>query len=103
MINIYLDDERNTPEGFKRTYTAQETVELLWKNSGNVGALSLDHDLGDEAVVGSGYHVLTWLEDRVFHNEMDPPEAIWVHSANSSARIKMLLAVKKIYEIYRNR
>lgn len=103
MINIYLDDERQTPEIFKRTYTAQETIKLLWENSGNVRILSLDHDLGDEAVAGNGYQVLTWLEERVFLNEMDPPEAIGVHSANSSARIKMLLAIDKIYEIYRSR
>ena len=28
-INIYLDDERETPQGYYRTYSVEETIELI--------------------------------------------------------------------------
>jgi len=93
VINIYLDDIRNTPEGFVRCYWPEEVIQLLKNN--NVGILSLDHDLGDDNH-GTGYTVLLWIEEQVICNNFIPPNEIIVHSDNVSAKKKMLLAIENI-------
>ena len=92
-MKVFLDDERDTPAGWVRTYWPEEVIELL--KSGNVTEVSLDHDLGDDAH-GTGYSVLLWIEEQVIVNGMRPP-ALLVHSANSSARLRMEAAIASIY------
>jgi len=92
-MKVYLDDERQTPVGWVRAYWPEEVIELL--KGGQVTELSLDHDLGDDSR-GTGYTVLVWLEEQVVLNNMVPP-ALYVHSANSSARLKMDSAIQSIY------
>ncbi|MBW6123127.1 hypothetical protein KZ843_09540 [Pseudomonas aeruginosa] len=91
-MKVFLDDERSTPEGWVRTFWPDETIELL--KGGSVTELSLDHDLGDDDR-GTGYTVLLWLEEQVALNGIVPP-TIRIHSANSSARLKMEAAVVTI-------
>lgn len=43
-IRLYLDDKRETPEGWVRAYTASACVQIL--KTQEVDELSLDHDLG---------------------------------------------------------
>jgi len=43
-MKVYLDDERKTPDGWRRVYWPEEAIELL--KSGDVKEISLDHDLG---------------------------------------------------------
>ena len=57
--------------------------------------LSLDHDLGDD-LRGTGYSVLLWLEEQVVLHGMRLP-ILRVHSANSSARLKMEATIATIY------
>lgn len=92
-MKVFLDDERATPIGWVRTYWPNEVIDLLIK--GEVSELSLDHDLGDDER-GTGYDVLTWLEEQVVINGAVPP-ILRVHSANSSARLKMEAAISSIY------
>lgn len=94
-MRVYLDDERPTPTGWVRTYWPDEVIRLL--QTGQVSELSLDHDLGDDAR-GTGYTVLLWLEEQVALNAFIPP-ILHVHSANSSARQKMLSAIDSIYRL----
>ncbi|QDV62524.1 cyclic-phosphate processing receiver domain-containing protein [Crateriforma conspicua] len=84
-MKVYLDDERETPAGWTRVYWPDEAIELL--RTGQVTELSLDHDLGDDNR-GTGYDVVTWIEEQVATNNFVPPK-IKVHSANISARQKM--------------
>ncbi len=91
-MKVYLDDERATPEGWVRVFWPEEAIALL--EAGQVTELSLDHDLGDDAH-GTGYDVLLWLEEAVATRGFLPPR-VQVHSANSSARQKMLLAIARI-------
>ena len=49
-MKVYLDDVRQAPEGWVRTYTVAETIELL--KTGEVVELSLDHDLAPEHYAG---------------------------------------------------
>jgi hypothetical protein len=92
-VKVYLDDERATPEGWIRAYWPEGVIDLL--KTGQVTELSLDHDLGDDDH-GTGYTVLLWLEEQVALNGMAPPDIIKVHSANSSARLKMNAAIESI-------
>lgn len=53
-MNVYLDDERETPAGWLRAYLPDEVIKLL--KTGKVKQLSLDHDLGNDTK-GTGYEV----------------------------------------------
>jgi hypothetical protein len=75
-----------------RVYWPDEAIELL--KSGLVEELSLDHDLGDDER-GTGYDVVLWVEEAVAMHGFIPPK-ITVHSANSSARDKMLAGIQSI-------
>ena len=92
MIKLYLDDERETPEGWIRVYWPDEAIEYL--KQGKVEEISLDHDLGDDKR-GTGYNVLLWIEEQVMTNNFKPPK-IRIHTANSSAREKMEAGVRSI-------
>ena len=92
-MKIYLDDEREAPEGWTRTYRVEPTLCLLVEHEGEITHLSLDHDLGTER---TGYDVLLWIERMVVEEGYQPPEHITVHSANSGARPKMELAIESI-------
>lgn len=98
-ISVYLDDERQTPDGFVRTYTPKETIEIL--KTQQVEYLSLDHDLGDDENIGTGYDVLVWLEELVFSNEyyekygFNVP-CINIHSMNPVGKERMQRLAHKI-------
>jgi len=91
-MKVFLDDLRETPDGWIRAYWPEDVIELL--KSTNIVELSLDHDLGDDEH-GTGYDVLLWLEEQVVCHGYKPPK-IAVHSANSSARMKMQAAIESI-------
>lgn len=91
-MKIYLDDERPTPEGWHRTFTAQETIELL--ETGVVTHLSLDHDLGAPEA-GTGYDVVCWIEQQTHEGEFIPP-VMTIHSANPVGRKNMQMAIHNI-------
>ena len=91
-MKVYLDDERPTPPGWVRTYWPDEAIELL--QTGKVTDISLDHDLGDDQR-GTGYDVVLWIEEAVITRGFVPPR-ISVHSANTSARIKMEAGIAAI-------
>lgn len=100
MKQLYLDDERPTPEGWDRCFTAWECIEKL--KVGGYDLVSLDHDLGlgyydhdkgRRIDPGNGYDVLLWIEKQVFTDpNFNPPKYIILHTANASAKEKMRLA-----------
>ncbi|MCP3139621.1 cyclic-phosphate processing receiver domain-containing protein [Pyxidicoccus xibeiensis] len=98
-MKVYLDDERATPEGWVPVRWPEEAIGLL--EGGQVTELSLDHDLGDDEH-GTGYDVLLWLEEAVATRGFVPPR-VRVHSANSSARLKMEQAIARIERFVRER
>lgn len=92
MVKVYLDDCRPTPPGWIPARWPEEVIRLL--EQGNVTELSLDHDLGDDAH-GTGYDVLTWIEEAVAIRGFRPP-SIRVHSANPAAGQRMQQAILAI-------
>jgi len=99
-MKVYLDDERTQPVGWILTTTPKATINLLKTNK--VTDLSLDHDLGDDKKIGTGYDVLLWIEKQVYLKKFKSPK-IKIHTANNSARIKMELAVKSINRLSENK
>jgi hypothetical protein len=91
-LKVYLDDERVAPAGWVAARWPEDAIALL--ETGQVSDISLDHDLGDDQH-GTGYDVLCWIEEAVVTRGFIPPR-IFIHSANSSARQKMTLAVDRI-------
>jgi hypothetical protein len=91
-VKVFLDDERATPDGWVAVRWPEEAIALL--QTGEVSAISLDHDLGDD-LHGTGYDVVCWIEEAVATRGFVPP-LIRIHSANSSARQKMTLAIERI-------
>lgn len=99
MMKIYLDDERETPSGFDRTYSAMETIDVLKANWNQVEVLSLDHDLGIWNT--TGYDVMLWIESQIFCGVYDSIPEIVFHTANPVGRNKMnscLISIKKELE-----
>jgi hypothetical protein len=97
-MRIYLDNERETPEGWTRVYWPDEAIAHL--EQGGVEIISPDHDLGDDER-GTGYDVLLWIEEAAAIRGFRPPE-IRIRSANSSARQKMDLAAGNIERLARS-
>ena len=97
-MKVFLDDERQPPEGWILVRWPEEAIELLKTNQ--VTDLSLDHDLGDDEH-GTGYDVILWIEEAVATRNFVPPR-MKVHSANSSARIKMENGLRSIMRLHRN-
>ena len=95
-IKVWLDDERPAPDGWIRTYWPDEMIAIL--QNGGVSSISLDHDLGDDSR-GTGYDVLTWIEENVFLHDFEPP-TILIHTQNPAARTKMVAAVNSIFRLY---
>lgn len=102
-MKVFLDDERPTPDGWVRAYTAPEAIGLL--KTGKVTEISLDHDLGPEEA-GTGYDVCLWVEEQVFSTafNFDTPFALpimAVHSANPVGRQRMEFSIQVIYHHYK--
>lgn len=90
-----MDDLRETPHGWSRTYTVEQTIEIL--RTRTVTHLSLDNDLGEGQA--EGYHVLDWLEETIHEDMTFPMPEIQIHSSNASRVEYMRRAVRSIERI----
>jgi len=95
-MRIYLDDERQAPDGWQQVQWPDEAIALL--EQGVVTEISLDHDLGDDER-RTGYDVVLWIEEAVVTRGFRPP-AMYVHSANTSARSKMEAGIAAIERMF---
>lgn len=103
-MKVWLDDIRDPKkfsfvERWTWVKTAQEAIALLEKKK--VTLISLDHDLGDEALVGSGYQVAKWIEEAAYFNKI--PKLDWrVHSQNSVGRNNIIHALEKAEKYWKS-
>ncbi len=117
-MKLWLDDERDPREWlpFMGWFSGRPEVELdewVWVKTapeavaliarGEVDEVSLDHDLGDEEQVGSGYQVLLWIEERAATDDDYLPPVIHIHTSNVGARDRMESAVVGIQNILARR
>lgn len=96
-MKVFLDDERKTPTGWFRVFEPFQAIAML--ETGMVTHISLDHDLGDDDVIGTGNDVLVWIEEMVATKGFVPPH-ILIHSANPSAGNKMRAGITQIRKLY---
>lgn len=97
-MRIYLDDIRDTPATYTRTYTVKETIDLILANNGNIEILSLDNDLGEG--IEEGYKVLDYIEEHV--ELIAPIPHISIHSANPVARKRMEIVRERIQKKWKS-
>ena len=95
MIKVWLDDVRKPPDALWQWVTsAPEALRVL--AMGNVNCISLDHDLGNDAM-GTGYTVVCEIEQWAAERKWEQvPATILVHSANPVGIEKMLAAISSI-------
>lgn len=99
-IKVFLDDERSAPRGWVQVSSAADCAYLL--EHCNVTDLSLDHDLGDDEVYGTGYDVLNWLEQVSIGAEACTlPDTITIHSANPVGRKRMEVVIERLKRVRR--
>lgn len=102
-MKVYLDDMRQTPEGWTRTYTADETIILLQKEWKSITEVSLDHDLGpgtSDDNEQNGEAVVAWLEEECDRRQSSPPFYVSVHSANPVGARRMRQALHNLRKRY---
>lgn len=100
-MKLFLDDERPCPYGWTGVKYPQEAINIL--NNKKVSVISLDHDLGDDEKIGTGYDVLLWIEERVYTDIDYVSPKINIHTTNPSAKQKMEMAVKNINKLYKGK
>ncbi len=89
---VWLDDARPMPPDWTHhVRTASEAIALLC--TGQVEAISLDHDLGEETVSGSGYTVACWIEEAAVLGNL-APITVAIHSANPVGVARMRAAIR---------
>jgi len=77
LIDLWVDDLREPPEGWVWVKTAYKAQEIIVANK--VDRLSLDHDLG-------GTKTIMPLVDWLCRNPDHLPDTIYVHSSNPVGR-----------------
>ncbi|WP_409346714.1 cyclic-phosphate processing receiver domain-containing protein [Paenibacillus sp. MBLB4367] len=85
MINVYLDDLRPRPKGYKLARTVKQCLKLIKRNKVNV--LSLDYDLGFGRP--TGFEIVQYVMKSKRY-----PKKIILHTANPFGRIRMYHALK---------
>jgi len=78
MINVYLDDLRDCPDGFVLARTFEEAVILFKENEVNI--LTLDHDLGENNGIElkNGYDFVKYFcenglkANKIYHHTDNP-------------------------------
>ncbi|MBM25474.1 MAG: hypothetical protein CL760_07305 [Chloroflexi bacterium] len=92
-LKVYLDDKRNTPDGYFRVFWPSQMTQIL--EEFEVEEVSLDHDLGDDDI-GTGYEVVCYIEEKVYFNKDYVVPVMKTHTDNSSARDKMQRGINQI-------
>ena len=86
MINVFLDDLRPNPPGFKLARTAEQAIHYL--KTEKIRILSLDYDLNSP--LATGYNVVLFMVENQLY-----PRKIIIHSANPFGRRRMLNTLLK--------
>jgi hypothetical protein len=95
-INLWLDDVRLPPDEFQAWCTnTKDMKKFLTDYWGHIEVISLDHDLGDEDY-GTGYDVITFIEELVHVHGWEPHMEFRIHSDNPVGRKNMLAGIASI-------
>jgi len=90
MFDVYMDDVRNAPHGWKLTRTLDDTKALLI--AGLVDQLSLDHDMGEFSP--TGMDLVDWMVQTRHWPKFKPV----VHSANPVGKLRMQMTIERYWD-----
>ena len=94
-VKIWLDDEREAPEGYIHCHSVNETIRLIKEceqNTVYIAELNLDHDLGDYAKDGGdAIKLLDFLIGRETFYKVE------LHTANPVGRANMQRAIDRYW------
>lgn len=93
-MKLFLDDERECPDGWYPVKTVGHAIAVL--SGGKVTNISFDHDLGTDA---TGYTLAVWLENAVYQEPQFPVPEMAIHSANPVGRAKIQQCIDSIHRI----
>lgn len=96
MFKVFLDDIRMPPDNSWVIVRDVKQAQHLLRSEA-VEVLSLDHDLGDD--VPTGYDLVKWIEEEVFHGRLIPP-VMKIHSANPVGRKNMEAGIQSINRMF---
>lgn len=92
-MKIWLDDKRPMPVEFDTQLMSAYSVIMLLK-TGKVTHIGLDHDLGDEELVGNGHMVADYIEEGAYFGWF--PRIIWsIQSSNGPEVTRMSIALRR--------
>ena len=90
-MRLWVDDERPMPADFDiHVKTAREAIAQI--DTGNITAISLDHDLGEGE--DTGYTVACYIEHGAYYGSIGPMK-LMVHSANPVGARNIQLAFQE--------
>lgn len=90
MINLYVDDLRDCPEGYTIARTVEQALHYLRNEKINI--LSLDHDLGEDSqqnLLSTGYDLV-----KIICEEGLRVNKIYLHTDNPVGRQNMYETLK---------
>jgi hypothetical protein len=98
-VNVWLDDQRPMPPGYcLHVKTAEKAIRLL--QLGMVTSISLDHDLGEEALYGTGYDVAREIERLAYTGKLKRI-TVRVHTQNPVGERRIRLALQSAERSWR--
>lgn len=99
-VKIWLDDEREAPEGYVHCHSVNETIKLIKeceRNTVYISELNLDHDLGEYAKDGGdAIKLLDFLSQRETFYRVE------LHTANPVGRANMLRMINRYWPDNKN-
>lgn len=97
-MKIYVDDIRETPEGYIRTYSVKETITLIktaMAYDDKIEEISLDFDAREYYSYGGDYiKILEWLEELKYVEGKEPCKLFYLHTGNPVGRERMRQIIK---------
>ena len=96
MINLFLDDLRDCPDGFILVKTVSQLIyklDELKELDQEVKILSLDHDLGENEP--TGYDFVKYLIELGQYNPNIYPKQIFLHTADGVGRDNMFKLLER--------
>lgn len=98
-INVWVDDMHAPPDGWDWVWAKNYGEAIALLETGNVGKMSLDHDLGDENAK-SGYDTVNWVEEAAYNNSI-PPIEFGIHTDNPVGRDRMKAGIQNAYKYWK--
>lgn len=95
-MKVFLDDIRDPPDNSWTVFRSADNHFYGLLHFGEVTAISLDHDLGEDK--DTGYDVICFLE-RLAADRRYIPKEILIHTANPVGRKNMEAALRNIQKI----